>query len=327
SALTKLYITNYESETMLLVVEIIISKVLYFLISMILVRFAGRNKNINTVRIPPSFYLFPVITSASVIGFWYISLKEEIEYNHQIILAIISVLLFLATVFIFFAFQANAQKENKLLTLQQEKERIDTETAYYEILERQNTNLRIYAHDAKNHLLAIKSLNKDSQIETYISEMINNLEEYSNVSHSGNQILDVVINKYQTECKINNINFIFDIKNNNLHGMDHYDIVGLLSNLLDNAKESAIKSKKRDISLETDFRNNYSIIIVANSCDSEPKFDRNGNLVTTKNNSILHGYGLRSVKRIVKKYNGDFAFDYNSESKTFTATIMLDLTK
>ncbi len=325
SSLTKLYISDYKSETMLLVVEIIVSKVLYFITAMILARFAGKNKDVKTVKIPISFFLFPVITSVSVIGFWYISLKEEIEFNHQIILAVISVMLFLATVVIFFAFQSNAQKENELMVLQREKEKIDTETAYCEILERQNTNLRIYAHDAKNHLTAIRSLNEDPQIDTYISKMINNLEEYSNVSHSGNQTLDVMINKYLTECSINEIEFHFDVRNNNLKGMEHYDLVGMFSNLLDNAKEAAVKSAEKRISLETDLRNNYSVIIVENSCDCEPKFDRSGNPVSTKDNSLLHGYGLKSVKRIVKKYNGDYEFVYDAENKKFIVTIMVDL--
>ena len=126
-----------------------------------------------------------------------------------------------------------------LLLLQQEQDKINTDITYYDILEKQNNNLRVYAHDAKNHLTAIKNLNTNPEIDTYISKMYERLTEYSKVSHSGNHTLDVVIDKYVAECDINNIAFEFDIKNNNLSGIENYDIVAILSNLLDNAVEAA----------------------------------------------------------------------------------------
>ncbi|MBR6624178.1 MAG: GHKL domain-containing protein [Ruminococcus sp.] len=322
SSLTETYITNYESEPIILTVEIIISKILYFLIAMLLARFADKNN--QTIKTPATFYIFPIITSVAVIGFWYISLNEVIEYKNQIILAGISVLLFLATILVFFAYRFNAQRENKLLLLQQEQDKIKTDMVYYDVLEKQNDNLRIYAHDAKNHLAAIKSLNTNPQIDTYISEMIKKLSEYSNVCHSGNRIVDVIVNKYITECKINGIDFEFDIKNNNLSCIEYYDTVTILGNLLDNAVEAVSVAKEKHISFETDFRNNFSVIIISNSCDRNP-LNENGDITeTTKSNKRLHGFGLKSVRKTINKYNGDIAFDYDSGKGIFVVTVMIE---
>lgn len=323
SSFTKLYIIDYESKPILLVVEIIISKILYFLIAMILLKFSQKDNKI--VKVPTTFYIFPLITLVTVICFWYISLNEYIEYRNQIILGVVSILLFLATTFVFFSFQANAQKENKLLLLQQEQDKIKTDMIYYDILEQQNNNLRIYTHDAKNHLSAIKNLNTNPQIESYISEMIECLEEYSKVCHSGNRVLDVIIDKYVTECSINDIVFDFDIKNNNLSNIEYYDIATILGNLLDNAVEAVGNLEKKQISFETDYRNNFSVIIVSNSCYTSPIFDSNGIPITTKSNKRLHGFGLKSVRKTIKKYNGDISFDYDSQKKIFIVTIMLDI--
>lgn len=325
SSLTNLYIVDYDSQTILLVVEILISKILYFLLSMILVKFSQKDN--SKIQIPLVFYLFPIITSVAVIGFWYISLNQYIEYKNQIILAIISILLFFATVFIFFAFQAHAQKENKIILLQQEQAKIKTDISYYEILEKQNTDLRIYAHDAKNHISAIKNLNDDPEIDSYVSEMLESLEKHINVSHSGNRILDVIINKYITECNIHNIKFTFDVKNNNLSNLEYHDTVAILGNLLDNAIEAAQLSEKRNITFETDYRNNYSVIIISNSCDNQPLFDDNKTPITTKPNKALHGFGLKSVKKVIKKYSGDFALEYDENKKNFIVTAMLNLNK
>ena len=322
SSYSNLYIAEYESETILLVIEIIISKVLYFLVVMILLHFMQKDNTI--VKIPAAFYVFPLITLISVLCFWYVSLNQYLEFKNQIILGIVSILLLLATLFVFFSFQANAQRENKLLLLQQEQDKIKTDITYYDILEKQNDNLRAYAHDAKNHLSAIKNLNTDPEIEMYISKMTERLEEYGKVCHSGNHTLDVVIDKYVTECDINNIKFEFDIKNNNLSQIDSYDMVTILGNLLDNAVEAAEKSKGKQVNIETDFRNNFSVIIISNSCDSIPKLDETDLPITTKTNRKLHGFGLKSVKKTIKKYTGDIGVEYNSVKKVFIVTVMLD---
>lgn len=322
SSYSDLHITEYKSETILLVIEIIISKVLYFLVAMMLLRFTQKDNTI--VKVPTAFYIFPLITLIAVVCFWYISINQYLEFKNQVILGIVSVLLLLATLFVFFSFQANAQKEGKLLLLQQEQDKIKTDITYYEILEKQNANLRVYAHDAKNHLSAIKNLNTDPEIEMYISKMTERLEEYGKVCHSGNHTLDVVIDKYVTECDINNIKFEFDIKNNNLSQIDSYDMVTILGNLLDNAVEAAEKSKDKQVNIETDFRNNFSVIIISNSCDSIPKLDETELPITTKKNRKLHGFGLKSVQKTVKKYTGDIGFEYNSAKKVFIVTVMLD---
>lgn len=321
SSYSDLYITEYKSETILLIIEIIISKVLYFFVVQMLSRFTHKDNVL--IKIPIAFYVFPLITSISVICFWYISLNQYLEFRNQIILGIVSILLLLATLFIFFSFQSNAQREKKILLLQQEQDKINTDIIYYDILEKQNDNLKTYAHDAKKHLSAIKNLNNNPDIDIYISEMYESLSKYCKVCHSGNHTLDVVIDKYVAECNISNLKFEFDIKNNNLTVIDYYDIVTILGNLLDNAVEAATNSVERYLSIETDFRNDFSVIIISNSCDINPRFNNSELPSTTKKNKQLHGFGLKSVKKSIKKYNGDIAFEYDDQKKTFIVTVML----
>ena len=76
----------------------------------------------------------------------------------------------------------------------------------------------------------------------------------------------------------------FDIKNNNLSQIEPYDLVGILGNLLDNAIEATEKSKDKTVRIESDFRNNFSVIIVSNSCVNTPKLDNSKLPSTTKNN-------------------------------------------
>lgn len=305
STFADIYILNYESQPMLLVIEVIISKIIYFLLIGILIKFVHPSPNSTSVRTPSSFYAYPISTFISVIFFWYIAANESISYRGQLTLAAISLLLFMASIFTFFVFQYNAKKDTEILLLQQESEKLKTDTLYYNMLERQNNNLSSYAHDTKNHLATIKALNHDPEIDMYISKMLDRLNEYGSVCHSGNHILDVIVDRYAAECALSNI-------------------VTILNNLFDNAVEAAKKSDNGYVSIVTNYRNNFSIIVITNSCSTQPEFNSSGELKTTKENPKLHGFGIKSVKNALKKYDGDLSLEYERESGEFIATVMLD---
>lgn len=323
SSLNQLNISDYETQPLFLVAEIATSKIIYFILILLLLRFI--RDDAKSAKTPVSFYVYPTSALFSVVCFWYISTTEVLTYRSQIIVCFVCSILFVATVFLFFAYQYNAERESRLFALQQAEEKTKTDMVYYEILEKQNTNLRTYAHDAKNHLSAIKNLNKDPDIENYISVMIENLANYSNTVHSGNKVFDVIINKYMTECSLRNIRFDIDTKNNNLSKIENYDLVTILGNLLDNAVEAVEKTESRTISLETDYRNNFSVIIVSNDCSVPPQLDNNFFPLTTKSNKETHGFGIKNIRKTVKKYNGDLSFDYDDNKQLFIATIMLNI--
>jgi len=99
-------------------------------------------------------------------------------------------------------------------------------------------------------------------------------------------------------------------------------LVAIIGNLLDNALAAASTSKDKYVSLETTTRNNYQIIIITNSCDTAPVIKGN-RLVTQKEDKAFHGYALQSVKKTLKKYSGDFNWEYNEMSHQFVVTTMI----
>ncbi len=214
------------------------------------------------------------------------------------------------------------EKEKQYVETDNELNRLKNEKTHYDVLAHQNQQLMIYAHDAKNHLLAIKDLNSDPVIEDYLSEMMSSLVSYSKTSHSGNITLDVIINRYKTQCDLQNIDFNFNTRVCNLSFMSNVDLITVLSNIMDNAFEAAKKSTERFINLDITYRNNYASIAVSNSCDSMPIM-KNGNPISTKSNKTAHGLGLKSVRKTIRAYYGDINFLYCDENKTFTVTIVL----
>ena len=321
SALFNIELTSYNDNTYILLADVLTSKFFYFITLLILSGII--NKNQKTSKIPLSFYLFPTAVLSSLTMFWYILTTYQLSKNTMIVITCVSVFLFLSTILLFILYHYNAEKEQELLLLRQESEKLNTDLKYFDILENQNDNLRAYAHDTKNHLSAIRNLNTNSEIEMHLLKMSESLAQYSKVCHSGNHTLDVIVDKYVTECNINGVNFEFDIKNNNLSTIEPYDTVTILGNLLDNALEAAKTSAQKTVSFETDYRNNFSVIIVSNSCDKNPLSDGRTLPLTTKINKQLHGFGLKSVKNTLKKYNGDISFDYYNREKVFVVTVMI----
>lgn len=168
----------------------------------------------------------------------------------------------------------------------------------------------------------IKSLNDNPIIDEYIDKMASNLKKYAQTSESKNMTLNVILNRYKTECEIKGIDFTFDVRLCDLSFMDDFDLVAILGNLLDNAMEAAEKSTEKMISLETDYRNSYKIIIISNSCDIAPT-TVNNQLVTTKKDKEIHGLGLKSVLSKIHKYEGDIYWEYIDDKKTFTTTAIV----
>ena len=116
---------------------------------------------------------------------------------------------------------------------------------------------------------------------------------------------------YYLLCKDKNIEFNILSINENLSFISDYDISAILDNLLRNAIESAEKEKNPYISLSLESDNKFHKIILKNSCSTKPIEDKN-NLVTTKSNKNIHGYGMKSIQKALDNYNGELEWAYNN---------------
>ena len=156
----------------------------------------------------------------------------------------------------------------------------------------------------------------------YLTALLDQLVSYTKNCHSGNMMLDVMVDKYSMDCERMGIRFDYYVKSCNLKDVADIDLVAVLGNLLDNALAAAGHSEEKTVSLETTIRNGYYVVIISNSCDVPPNAHE-GKLLTTKADKKIHGFGLKSVSRTLKKYNGDFRWDYDTMSRTFIVTAMI----
>ena len=311
---------SYNNNFLLLVFQTITIKTLYFLITLLLIKALRPGDDRSTV--PLDFLVYPVATTACQTIFWHICSQPTTSRNVQILLSASSACLFISTIFLFFAYSHQVKKERQTIQIQSELSRLQTEQSYYQILDQQNQQLMIYAHDAKKHLAAIQALNEDPEIGSYVTKLSEQLKDYSRSRNSGNKLLDVMLHKYDIDCKMRGISFEYDVKVCNLSQLEDIDLVAIIGNLLDNAITASEKSTEKYISMSTVYRNRYSVIIVSNSCDTPPKQSGN-HLISTKAGIGLHGFGLKSVAKAIQKYDGDYEWDYDADKRLFTFTVMV----
>ena len=63
-------------------------------------------------------------------------------------------------------------------------------------------------------------------------------------------------------------------------------------------------------------------IVTSNSCDTQPKTSGT-HLVTSKENKSARGFGLKSVRKTLRKYNGDYEWTYDANRCMFVVTAMI----
>lgn len=313
-------VTAYTNNFSFYVMLATISKTLYFLSSIVLAKCTCKENAV--ARFPMVFYVYPFTVVAVLIALWGICMTYQVGGLYLILISVLCMILQLSTILLFISYQRTAQRENEIISLQTQLEKIETDKRYYDILEKQNEDLMIYAHDTKKLLSAIRDLTDDAQIRAYLAKMAEQLRRYSRIGHSGNKMLDVICNKYSEECALYGISLELDVHLANFKYVDDFDLVAIFGNIFDNALEAAQKSQERKIALLTDRGNTYDIITLTNSCD-RPPITSGRELQTTKPNARLHGLGIKSLKKTLRKYDGDCDWHYDAELRQFSMTIML----
>ena len=200
---------------------------------------------------------------------------------------------------------------------------------YYKTLFTQNKNQQILIHDIRKHLTSIAQLNaKNEQIEIqkYLETLLNSSELQDSVRVSDNDMLNSILCHYTKICHDKRIKFKADIRANLLKKLDYPELTSLFCNLLDNALEACINvpASYIEVSVLRKSNSNLTLISIINTCRIAPAFDDSGFPVSSKKDLRNHGLGLKSVNRIVKKYDGNIKMYYDSHSATFHTIIILN---
>ncbi len=226
------------------------------------------------------------------------------------ILTITVIILFITLLIIKYK---SIEMQNEMLTL---KEKV-FEEEYENLLQMMEKNGQLF-HDMKNHLLILSNYAEQGDIESisnYIKEMGNNLCTEKNGFWTGNRILDLVISQKRSVAKRKEIDFQIQASRLPQLSIKDSEICALFGNLLDNAIEACekIQSDKRWIVLNINTQESLMYICISNNVAAIPQ-KKKERFVSEKPNKSMHGFGLKSVERIVKRHGGLISYDTKGDS-------------
>lgn len=320
-------IFEHTTNNNVLIIQIICTKLLYFIIAYIISKISAKEQR-NSFRISKSslMYLLPVASILLLIGIAYITETTNVSNHVYILFSIAAVLLLFSNISVFWVLESliKTQAINTELKLQNQKSEIDT--VYYNILQKQYENSNILIHDIKRHLLSIKELSLENdcdRINKYIDNLYGEYQIKNYKKYSDNRLINAIINRYAIACNEHNIDFYCDIRDIDFSLISDNDITSILDNLIENAFESAQNAKKKTIELMIKPTNtNYITIGIWNTCSSIPRII-NRKLYTTKKNQSIHGFGIKIIERISKRYDGNIDYNFDEEKMIFTFKIVL----
>ena len=325
AAVFNVNMSEHIANPIIYTIDIVFSKMAYSAIVMsIAYIFSQTQRNNKNNKV---FWLLFISPSSSIFVntvFFYFDKLLEFTDGMYVAFCVASFLLLVTNIIVFFVYNYSLKNTTELYELKMETERQAIDTQYLQIIEQNNKNSAMLMHDIKNHLQHIKSLNTSDEIHSYIESISDEVQSYGYIGMSKNKTLDLLISKYLNLCQGKGIKIDFDVKTANLSSVSPTDISTIINNLLDNAVESAERSKAKTISVSIFKKQGFEILKIQNSCDNKPQ-TKNGNLLTTKKEKQLHGYGTQSVIKTINKYDGMFDWEYSEGEKIFTATVALSI--
>ncbi len=288
------------------ILNLFITKALLFVITRAMLKLKGVNRYSFSVTECTAISIIFVITMLIGLGIFQMDINAGISSETPMTIWI-GIGLVAINVLTYILMKRISEKNIEKTELIIDKMQNELYRTQFEESEKKYDEMNKIRHDIKNHLQCISSLLDDKEYEkaeSYVADMIKNKLDFEfKQINTGNRVVDAISNAKLTQCKNENI---LTVVNAGLieTSIDDVDMCSLLGNIFDNAIEACRKVEKdKKVHFEINQKKGYINIIMKNSVQNSV-IETNPEFKTTKRNKKVHGYGIKSVKSIVEKYNG-----------------------
>jgi len=190
----------------------------------------------------------------------------------------------------------------------------------FQLMHESVENIKTIRHDMKFHLATIMdftSNNKVGEATSYLNGLLGDIEQKEVYSNTKNVVFDSIINFKLNDTKQENIKLEIRLLIPPNLNIEVADVVTILGNLLDNAIDAVAKVEDKIIKLDIEYSKKSLFIQIENSFDGEVNYvkGRNGaeKVITTRKEGSNHGYGIKSIRKALEKYNGYMDIDHNDD--------------
>lgn len=200
------------------------------------------------------------------------------------------------------------------------------EKEQYQLSKENITLINQKCHDLKHQIRAIRNMSKE-EIDTYLEEMEDSIRIYEAIVKTGNEVLDTILTEKSLICKERGITVSCVADGSQMDFINTIDLYAILGNALDNAMEAVEKFKhqeKRQIDVMIYRQQNFLVMNIINPIKGNLVYEEELP-VSTKGDNRFHGFGLKSMRYIVKKYDG--FLNVSEEDGCFSLKILIPIPK
>lgn len=286
---------------------IVMSKVILLLLSLGAIKFFHRIGYVILNKTWFSIILGMVCVKSTLEINQKILITEKVDSNSIMTSSFLFLILCILLFKIFYDIELQLkEKMHYELTLKSYKTSLDN----YQYLNEKNHELHTIKHDFKKVLSYYQWLLEQDEVDkakdylTKFTERIDAIHLPIIINHG---IINMVINEKIFQAKRGNIDLKYIISSENLCklNIDDIDLYILLDNLLNNAVENCVPHGLINIMI-TD--HNKTIKFSISNTIKQTVLMQNPGLRTTKKDATEHGYGIDTIRKLIKKYNGSIKF-------------------
>ena len=165
-------------------------------------------------------------------------------------------------------------------------------------------DLRRKAHDLKHQVRILRKGGEEA--EKLLSSLEEDIDDFESTIYLDNQVLNIALREKWGYCKKHRIRFSYAGDPSAFAGLSAVDLFTMTGNIFDNAIEATMKlsdKSRRVISVSIYHKSGMSSLRCDNFYEGEISVE-NGIYSTSKNDRFNHGYGIRSIDLIARKYGG-----------------------
>ncbi len=314
----------YSEKTLPRFLMIIIDQLILFYVFAVFLRIFKKSK-MNFGKKEWTFIITIFVASFLSLAVIQITLqKNDLSEQYIGILMAAELGLILINIICFFMMSilSNSHKAAEELSVMKQQDEIRKQ--YAENVKYRYDEIRRIRHDMKQSYTVLETLlseNRTLEAIDYIRSGRSAITKTEVLVDVGNDFVNSILNSKLSTAKQLGIEVICSSVKD-ISGVEAVDLCTLLGNLLDNAIEAAEQCplEKSLIEVKITSSDNKLVIQVTNSIKCSV-LNENSELKSTKPNPMEHGFGVRSIRLIAKKYSG--TIKYFEEDDTLSCRVIL----
>ena len=215
--------------------------------------------------------------------------------------------------------KSEIKQELELMNLLWKKEQ-----EQYHLTKENITLINQKSHDLKHQIRAIRKATKE-EFKQYLDEIEESVLIYESIVKTGNDVFDTILTEKSLYCKDREIQVTCVADGSQMDFINTVDLYAILGNAMDNAIEAVEKfedKEKRQIDVLIYKQQSFLVMNFINPMPEKLVY-KEELPVTTKGDKKVHGFGLRSIKYIAKKYDG--VVNISEEDGCFSLKILMPI--